>query len=89
MFVCLILVAMNYQTEGRMLELNRAKFSSNGNCGYILKPKCMCKGTSMLQFVKSERQLSLCEDVITFLVFSQLPLTPCWRILCQDTERLS
>nr|XP_061795236.1 1-phosphatidylinositol 4,5-bisphosphate phosphodiesterase eta-2-like isoform X1 [Nerophis lumbriciformis] len=38
------MVAMNYQTEGRMLELNRAKFSSNGNCGYILKPKIMCKG---------------------------------------------
>ncbi|MED6272875.1 1-phosphatidylinositol 4,5-bisphosphate phosphodiesterase eta-2, partial [Characodon lateralis] len=37
------MVAMNYQTEGRMLELNRAKFSSNGNCGYILKPKSMCK----------------------------------------------
>ncbi|KAM9408185.1 1-phosphatidylinositol 4,5-bisphosphate phosphodiesterase eta-2 [Pholidichthys leucotaenia] len=37
------MVAMNYQTEGRMLELNRAKFSSNGNCGYVLKPKCMCK----------------------------------------------
>lgn len=28
-----------------MLELNRAKFSANGNCGYILKPKCMRKGT--------------------------------------------
>nr|XP_061814059.1 1-phosphatidylinositol 4,5-bisphosphate phosphodiesterase eta-2-like [Nerophis lumbriciformis] len=38
------MVAMNYQTEGRMLELNRAKFSSNGNCGYILKPKIMRKG---------------------------------------------
>ncbi|CAJ1050550.1 -phosphatidylinositol 4%2C5-bisphosphate phosphodiesterase eta-2 [Xyrichtys novacula] len=37
------MVAMNYQTEGRMLELNQAKFSSNGNCGYILKPKCMRK----------------------------------------------
>uniref|UniRef100_A0A3Q1CLF1 Phosphoinositide phospholipase C n=1 Tax=Amphiprion ocellaris TaxID=80972 RepID=A0A3Q1CLF1_AMPOC len=37
------MVAMNYQTQGRMLELNQAKFSSNGNCGYILKPKCMCK----------------------------------------------
>uniref|UniRef100_A0A3Q1GUI4 Phosphoinositide phospholipase C n=1 Tax=Acanthochromis polyacanthus TaxID=80966 RepID=A0A3Q1GUI4_9TELE len=37
------MVAMNYQTEGRMLELNQARFSSNGNCGYILKPKCMCK----------------------------------------------
>ncbi|XP_077386423.1 1-phosphatidylinositol 4,5-bisphosphate phosphodiesterase eta-2 [Festucalex cinctus] len=38
------MVAMNYQTEGRMLELNRAKFSSNANCGYILKPKIMRKG---------------------------------------------
>uniref|UniRef100_A0A8B9HEE1 Phosphoinositide phospholipase C n=1 Tax=Astyanax mexicanus TaxID=7994 RepID=A0A8B9HEE1_ASTMX len=38
------LVALNYQTEGRMLQLNRAKFAANGNCGYVLKPKCMCKG---------------------------------------------
>ncbi|XP_070693296.1 1-phosphatidylinositol 4,5-bisphosphate phosphodiesterase eta-2 [Pempheris klunzingeri] len=38
------MVAMNYQTEGRMLELNQAKFLSNGNCGYVLKPKYMCKG---------------------------------------------
>ncbi|XP_019514133.1 PREDICTED: 1-phosphatidylinositol 4,5-bisphosphate phosphodiesterase eta-2 isoform X2 [Hipposideros armiger] len=36
------LVALNYQTEGRMLQLNRAKFSANGNCGYVLKPPCMC-----------------------------------------------
>lgn len=27
-----------------MLQLNRAKFSSNGNCGYVLKPPCMCQG---------------------------------------------
>ncbi|XP_029682579.1 1-phosphatidylinositol 4,5-bisphosphate phosphodiesterase eta-2 [Takifugu rubripes] len=38
------MVALNYQTEGRMLELNTAKFSANGNCGYILKPKYMRKG---------------------------------------------
>uniref|UniRef100_A0A8C6P7L5 Phosphoinositide phospholipase C n=1 Tax=Nothobranchius furzeri TaxID=105023 RepID=A0A8C6P7L5_NOTFU len=38
------MVAMNYQTEGQMLEVYRAKFLSNGNCGYILKPKCMIKG---------------------------------------------
>lgn len=37
-------VALNYQSEGRMLQLNRAKFSTNGNCGYVLKPKCMCQG---------------------------------------------
>ncbi|XP_067423256.1 1-phosphatidylinositol 4,5-bisphosphate phosphodiesterase eta-2 isoform X1 [Emydura macquarii macquarii] len=38
------MVALNYQSEGRMLQLNRAKFSANGNCGYVLKPKCMCQG---------------------------------------------
>lgn len=27
-----------------MLQLNRAKFSANGNCGYVLKPQCMCQG---------------------------------------------
>ncbi|XP_029362510.1 1-phosphatidylinositol 4,5-bisphosphate phosphodiesterase eta-2a isoform X3 [Echeneis naucrates] len=36
------LVALNYQSEGRVLQLNRAKFYSNGNCGYILKPASMC-----------------------------------------------
>lgn len=27
-----------------MLQLNRAKFSANGSCGYVLKPQCMCHG---------------------------------------------
>ncbi|XP_021109041.1 1-phosphatidylinositol 4,5-bisphosphate phosphodiesterase eta-1 isoform X4 [Heterocephalus glaber] len=39
------LVALNYQSEGRMMQLNRAKFRTNGNCGYVLKPQQMCKGT--------------------------------------------
>ncbi|XP_004682384.1 PREDICTED: 1-phosphatidylinositol 4,5-bisphosphate phosphodiesterase eta-1 [Condylura cristata] len=39
------LVALNYQSEGRMMQLNRAKFKTNGNCGYVLKPQPMCKGT--------------------------------------------
>ncbi|XP_029393720.1 1-phosphatidylinositol 4,5-bisphosphate phosphodiesterase eta-1 isoform X2 [Mus pahari] len=39
------LVALNYQSEGRMMQINRAKFKANGNCGYILKPQQMCKGT--------------------------------------------
>uniref|UniRef100_A0AAV2M2D4 Phosphoinositide phospholipase C n=1 Tax=Knipowitschia caucasica TaxID=637954 RepID=A0AAV2M2D4_KNICA len=38
------LVALNYQSEGRVLQLNRAKFYSNGNCGYVLKPPCMSQG---------------------------------------------
>ncbi|XP_066114435.1 1-phosphatidylinositol 4,5-bisphosphate phosphodiesterase eta-1 isoform X1 [Saccopteryx bilineata] len=39
------LVALNYQSEGRVMQLNRAKFKTNGNCGYVLKPQQMCKGT--------------------------------------------
>ncbi|XP_064159624.1 1-phosphatidylinositol 4,5-bisphosphate phosphodiesterase eta-1 isoform X3 [Anguilla rostrata] len=39
------LVALNYQTEGRMMQLNRAKFLANGNSGYVLKPQPMCKGS--------------------------------------------
>uniref|UniRef100_A0A4W3HHA1 Phosphoinositide phospholipase C n=1 Tax=Callorhinchus milii TaxID=7868 RepID=A0A4W3HHA1_CALMI len=39
------LVALNYQSEGRVLQLNRAKFNTNGNCGYVLKPKFMTEGT--------------------------------------------
>uniref|UniRef100_A0A8K9UZT5 Phosphoinositide phospholipase C n=1 Tax=Oncorhynchus mykiss TaxID=8022 RepID=A0A8K9UZT5_ONCMY len=39
------LVALNYQTEGRMMQLNRAKFMVNGGCGYALKPPPMCKGS--------------------------------------------
>lgn len=44
LYIILISVALNYQSEGRVLQLNRAKFYSNGNCGYILKPACMCVG---------------------------------------------
>uniref|UniRef100_A0A6J0SML8 Phosphoinositide phospholipase C n=1 Tax=Pogona vitticeps TaxID=103695 RepID=A0A6J0SML8_9SAUR len=39
------LVALNYQTDGRVMQLNQAKFRMNGNCGYVLKPQQMCKGT--------------------------------------------
>lgn len=37
-------VALNYQSEGRVMQLNEAKFRVNGNCGYVLKPQQMCKG---------------------------------------------
>ncbi|KAM6933695.1 1-phosphatidylinositol 4,5-bisphosphate phosphodiesterase eta-1 isoform 3-T3 [Xenentodon cancila] len=39
------LVALNYQTEGRMMQLNRAKFMVNGGIGYVLKPPPMCQGS--------------------------------------------
>ncbi|KAF7987870.1 hypothetical protein HCN44_003733 [Aphidius gifuensis] len=35
------MVALNYQTGDRSMQLNYAKFRDNGNCGYILKPEFM------------------------------------------------
>jgi len=32
------IVALNYQTEDKQNFLNRALFSNNGGCGYVLKP---------------------------------------------------
>lgn len=64
------LVAMNYQTEGRMLELNQAKFSTNGNCGYILKPKWMIKGVWMGTLLGGSFQKHFWE---AFVIFLKLP----------------
>ncbi|KAG7210373.1 hypothetical protein KM043_011907 [Ampulex compressa] len=37
------MVALNYQTGDKSMQLNQAKFKENGNCGYILKPEFMFK----------------------------------------------
>nr|XP_033323937.1 1-phosphatidylinositol 4,5-bisphosphate phosphodiesterase gamma-1 isoform X2 [Megalopta genalis] len=37
------MVALNYQTGDKSMQLNQAKFRENGNCGYILKPEFMCR----------------------------------------------
>lgn len=35
------IAALNYQTNSRSVWLNQGKFSDNGGCGYILKPKAL------------------------------------------------
>ncbi|KJH46942.1 Phosphatidylinositol-specific phospholipase C, Y domain protein [Dictyocaulus viviparus] len=35
------LVALNYQTPGLMIDLQKGRFSENGGCGYVLKPATM------------------------------------------------
>lgn len=35
------MVALNYQTPDRAMQLNEAMFSQNGKCGYVLKPRFM------------------------------------------------
>lgn len=37
------MVALNYQTGSKPMQLNQAKFRDNGNCGYLLKPDFMFK----------------------------------------------
>lgn len=35
------MVALNYQTGDKPMQLNQAKFRDNGNCGYLLRPDFM------------------------------------------------
>ncbi|XP_055373041.1 1-phosphatidylinositol 4,5-bisphosphate phosphodiesterase gamma-1 [Condylostylus longicornis] len=35
------MIALNYQTADKPMQLNQAKFRDNGSCGYILKPNFM------------------------------------------------
>lgn len=37
------MVALNYQTGDKPMQLNMAKFKENGNCGYLLKPDFMLR----------------------------------------------
>ncbi|CAG9767976.1 unnamed protein product [Ceutorhynchus assimilis] len=37
------MVALNYQTGDKPMQLNQAKFRDNGACGYLLKPEFMTK----------------------------------------------
>ena len=35
------MVALNFQTGDKPMQLNQAKFRDNGNCGYLIKPDFM------------------------------------------------
>lgn len=39
------MVALNYQTADRAMQLNQGKFRQNGRCGYVLRPECMFSDT--------------------------------------------
>nr|XP_057918440.1 1-phosphatidylinositol 4,5-bisphosphate phosphodiesterase delta-3-A-like [Doryrhamphus excisus] len=40
------IVALNFQTPGEPMDLNRGRFLQNGQCGYVLKPAFMCQKDS-------------------------------------------
>lgn len=37
------MVALNFQTGDKAMQLNQAKFRDNGSCGYLLKPEFMLR----------------------------------------------
>ena len=39
-----VIVALNYQTTGKPMDMVMGKFQQNGNSGYILKPEIMREG---------------------------------------------
>lgn len=45
------MVALNYQTPDKAMQLNQGKFRQNGGCGYVLRPEFM--------FKPSEEELAL------------------------------
>ncbi len=58
------LVALNFQTPDKELQINQGWFSLNGNCGYVLKPKYLTEGKRYSQFnflpsIKKETELKL------------------------------
>ncbi|XP_036427731.1 1-phosphatidylinositol 4,5-bisphosphate phosphodiesterase delta-3-A-like [Colossoma macropomum] len=40
------IVALNFQTDGEQMDLNRGRFLPNGRCGYVLKPSFLCQADS-------------------------------------------
>ncbi|KAF5889679.1 1-phosphatidylinositol 4,5-bisphosphate phosphodiesterase delta-3-A-like, partial [Clarias magur] len=40
------MVALNFQTPGEQMDLNRGRFLPNGGCGYVLKPSFLCQPDS-------------------------------------------
>ncbi|XP_066521065.1 1-phosphatidylinositol 4,5-bisphosphate phosphodiesterase delta-3-A isoform X2 [Hoplias malabaricus] len=40
------IVALNFQTDGEQMDLNRGRFLPNARCGYVLKPSFLCQPDS-------------------------------------------
>jgi len=64
------LVALNYQYPGLAMDLNRGRFSKNGNCGFVLKPAVMreevsCFSPSMKNVIPGVSPLTLQVKIIS------------------------
>ncbi|XP_067651941.1 1-phosphatidylinositol 4,5-bisphosphate phosphodiesterase gamma-1-like isoform X2 [Haliotis asinina] len=73
------MVALNYQTPDKPMQLNQGWFRQNGKCGYVLKPMCMREAYFNpydLRTMTSVQKLSL---TITILCGRLLTVGACLR----------
>ncbi|XP_033100292.1 uncharacterized protein LOC117103782 [Anneissia japonica] len=72
------IVALNYQTEGRAMQQCKAKFSYNGQCGYVLKPDYLCDTETVFDPNCQGALPNLQKKLLTLQVISgqQLPKPP-------------
>ncbi|MEE6499927.1 hypothetical protein FKM82_003640 [Ascaphus truei] len=58
------MVALNYQTPDRYMQINYSMFSHNGRCGYVLQPECMRQDSYDPSDSKRQLQMILTIKVI-------------------------
>ncbi|KAG8566636.1 hypothetical protein GDO81_013328 [Engystomops pustulosus] len=65
------LVALNFQTPGHKMDLNRGRFLDNGGCGYVLKPEFLREEDTLF----NPEDCSSCLKILRIRVISaqQLP----------------
>ncbi|XP_063711773.1 1-phosphatidylinositol 4,5-bisphosphate phosphodiesterase gamma-2-like isoform X4 [Symsagittifera roscoffensis] len=73
------LVALNYQTGDKFMQVNQALFRTNGNCGYYLKPESVrCSGSSIIRdspvpIRRGSKKSRGCEISVEVLAARNLP----------------
>ncbi|XP_066497923.1 1-phosphatidylinositol 4,5-bisphosphate phosphodiesterase delta-3-A [Hoplias malabaricus] len=69
------MVALNFQTPGEQMDLNRGRFLPNGGCGYVLKPDFLCQSNADFDPEKTGRGPGHMPTQLTIRVISaqQLP----------------
>lgn len=61
------LVALNYQTPDRSMQLNEGKFLQNGKCGYVLMPDCLLRQNDFNPFLSETHKTEPITVIITII----------------------
>jgi hypothetical protein len=83
------LVALNYQTGDKAMQLNQAKFLQNGSCGYVLKPNILLNPN--FDVFKSENLKNVEPQIVSLRVRTFLLLIysyPFLQTLCVCMNKL-